>query len=295
MMGAIRLGFGVLGRVNPSAVAWCAERLFFTPPRPKSRGRIESFLASGRAFTVRVGGRSIAAWSWGQGPAVLLVHGWGGRGGQLSSFVEPLVRAGFSAVAFDAPGHGRSGRGMSSLVDFARALQAVVDVVGPAQAAISHSLGGAAVSFALHHGLALERAVLIAPPARPVEFAETFAARLGVDARAMARLRQRVEARLQVRWDEFDLPTLVRDFKTKLLVVHDRGDAEVAWSDGALLAEAWPEAHLATTTGLGHRRILRDPYVVASVVSFLAGRPVPAMPLTEGARLEAELFDPSLR
>jgi pimeloyl-ACP methyl ester carboxylesterase len=295
MTGAIRLGFEVLGRVNPGAAAWCAERLFFTPPRGRTKGRMESFLASGRAFTVRTGQGRLAAWRWGTGPVVLLVHGWGGRGGQLSSFVEPLVASGFTAVAFDAPGHGRSGRGMSSLVDFARGLDAVVAVVGPARAAISHSLGGAAVTFALHRGLALERAVFVAPPARPVEWAEAFAARLGISEPAMARLRERVETRLHVRWSDLDLPSLASRLRTELLVIHDRGDAEVAWSDGALLAESWPGARLATTTGLGHRRILRDPYVVAGAVSFVSGRPMPALPLTEGARLEAELFDRSLR
>ncbi|MGZ5446135.1 MAG: alpha/beta hydrolase [Thermoanaerobaculia bacterium] len=49
------------------------------------------------------------AWSWGEGPAVLLVHGWGGHAAQFQSFVEPLVRAGFRAIAFDAPSHGSSG------------------------------------------------------------------------------------------------------------------------------------------------------------------------------------------
>lgn len=294
MIGAIRLGMGVLDRVHPPAAAWWAEKLFFTPPPSRSR-RIESFLASGRGFSVRAGDHDVAAWSWGSGPVVLLMHGWGGRGGQFSAFVEPLVSAGYTAVAFDAPGHGRSGRGLSSLVDFARALRAVVDVVGPAHAAVTHSLGGAAVAFALHRGLELERAVFIAPPARPVEWAETFATRLGVGRRAMAQMRHRVETRLQVRWTELDFPSLVGGLATRLLIIHDRGDVEVPWKDGVLLAESWPDARLLTTTGLGHRRILRDPYVVASALSFVAGRRAPAVPLTEEARLEAELFDPSLR
>ena len=38
----------------------------------------------------------------------LLVHGWEGRGAQLGSLVGPLVEAGLSVVAFDAPAHGDS-------------------------------------------------------------------------------------------------------------------------------------------------------------------------------------------
>ena len=37
-------------------------------------------------------GKRIAAWRWGRGPTILLAHGWSGRGGQLSAFVEPFER-----------------------------------------------------------------------------------------------------------------------------------------------------------------------------------------------------------
>ncbi len=38
--------------------------------------------------------------------------------------------------------------------------------------------------------------------------------------------------------------------------------------------QAWPGAQLVTTDGLGHRRILRDPVVVAGATSFIAAHPV---------------------
>jgi hypothetical protein len=37
------------------------------------------------------------------------------------------------------------------------------------------------------------------------------------------------------------------------------------------IAAAWPDAELYLTSGLGHRRILADPGVVAAVVRFVAG------------------------
>ena len=55
----------------------------------------------------------------------------------------------------------------------------------------------------------------------------------------------------------------------------DRDDDEVAWTDGAAIAEAWPGARLVTTTGLGHRRILRDAQVVSQAVSFVSGATTP--------------------
>src|SRR3954471_12912224 len=94
-----------------------AERLFTTPRRHARPDRERAVLATARELTIDVTLRAprwngahttVAAWKWGQGPTVLLVHGWEGRGSQLGSFVEPLVAAGLSVVAFDAPGHGDS-------------------------------------------------------------------------------------------------------------------------------------------------------------------------------------------
>jgi pimeloyl-ACP methyl ester carboxylesterase len=292
MIRWLRRSMALTRAVHPPLAAWWAERLFFTPPRARSR-RIEAFLAGGQSFAVRSGGRRIAAWRWGHGPTVLLVHGWGGLGGQLSEMVDPLVRAGFTVVAFDAPGHGRSGRGMTSLVDFARAVDAITRAAGPLYGVVTHSLGGAAIAFALRRGLRVERAVFICPPARPVDWARTFADRLGVADDVMALMRRRAEKRLGVAWSDLDIPSFAGSLTTGLLVIHDKDDADVQWSDGELLARSWPGAELVTTTGLGHRRILRDPGVVERAVAFLSsGRPETP---TEAELLEAELFEPARR
>jgi pimeloyl-ACP methyl ester carboxylesterase len=70
----------------------------------------------------------------------------------------------------------------------------------------------------------------------------------------------------------FELTGMARQMTPPpVLVVHDRDDRETAWSGGRDLSRAWPDARLLTTSGLGHRRILSDPKVVAEVVRFVAG------------------------
>jgi pimeloyl-ACP methyl ester carboxylesterase len=55
------------------------------------------------------------------------------------------------------------------------------------------------------------------------------------------------------------------------LVIHDREDRDVPYEHGRQIAAAWPGAQLLTTTGLGHRAILRDPEVVRRTLTFLGG------------------------
>jgi len=54
------------------------------------------------------------------------------------------------------------------------------------------------------------------------------------------------------------------------LVVTDRGDRQTPYDDVVSFAETI-DAPLITTEGLGHRKILRDPDVIASVVEFVSG------------------------
>jgi len=52
-------------------------------------------------------GDGLIAWRWGEGPAVLLVHGFEGNRAQFAAIIEALVERGFAAVALDVPAHRR--------------------------------------------------------------------------------------------------------------------------------------------------------------------------------------------
>jgi pimeloyl-ACP methyl ester carboxylesterase len=295
---AARLAMRALERTAPGLGAALAERLFFTPPRTTLAPPVRDLLATGREFRVCVDGGRVAACAWGHGPAVALVHGWGGRGGRLAAaFVAPLVSSGFSVVTFDAPGHGASDGTLSSMPQLCRALLAVADAAGSLFGVIAHSMGGSASALALSHGLQLERAVFIAPAADPARYAEDFASALAVGPAAMAGMRSRSEARLGCRWSELNVPRMAAAFDVPLLVIHDREDSTVPFSEGEAIAAAWRGAQLVATAGLGHREVVRDPAVVAQAVEFVRrGEPAarlaapPCAVGDEGAWVDGDLY-----
>lgn len=266
---AIRAAFGTVGRVAPAVAARWAETIFCTPPRHAPRSSEEAFLSTGRGFAVAWEGERLAAWEWGAGPTVLLVHGWGSRAGRFTRLAGALVHAGFRAVLYDAPAHGASTGRFASLPEFARALRAVADAVGPAYGLVGHSLGGAAISLALHAGLPARRAVLLAPPSDVVVFSHAFAEHVRLPRRAHDVMRRNLEARLRIRWEDTHIPTLARSLRTPVLLVHDREDSDVPYRHAEEIAAAWPQARLVATTGLGHRAIVRDPSVIRLAVEFL--------------------------
>ena len=275
---ALLASVGILSRVAPSPAASLAQRLFLTPPRHPVPDRERDLSIRARRTAIRVEGRQVVSWTVGTGPRVLLVHGWGGRGAQLGGFVEPLVGRGFSVAWFDGPAHGASDGRRVTIPETATALRTIVDALGPAQGIIAHSGGGMVTAWAVRQWLldgfvGLPEAIaLVAPPASFGGYVEHFVRLAGLSAAARGVFRHRLEVRVGAPLRTFDLPCLAADLPAGGLVVHDRDDREVPWADGASVAAAWPDAELVTTHGLGHRRILRDPAVVAQVTAFLAER-----------------------
>jgi pimeloyl-ACP methyl ester carboxylesterase len=266
---AIRAAFATMGRVAPEVAARWAGTLFCRPPRHQPRARDHAFLAEGRQYTLMKGDQQIAAWEWGSGPLVLLVHGWGSRAGRFSTLGPALVEAGFRVVAHDAPAHGLSTGTESALPLFAEAVRIVGTHFGPVAAVIGHSLGGASAVLALRDGLAAERAVLISAPSNIEVFSDRFAGFFALPPQARAIMQRNLENRFSMVWAEAHTSALARTLTQPALIVHDHDDTDVPEADARAIAQAWPGARLVITQGLGHRGVLRSSEVVHHVLEFL--------------------------
>ena len=92
----------------------------------------------GTESTVETGGATIWFASYGEGPAVILLHGGMGHSGNFGKQVAAIASAGYRVVVVDSRGHGRSTRGVQPLSYelFASDLEAVMDAAGLASASI---------------------------------------------------------------------------------------------------------------------------------------------------------------
>lgn len=277
----IRAAFRLLCPLAPGLAARWAVRLFRTV-RPYRRPRREQeWLAGARPFTIEAdipfsGRTSLAAWSWGEEgrPTVLLVHGWEGRGSQMGAFAAPLVAQGFRVVTYDGPGHGDSGGGLSSLPEFAAGVAAAARQVGPLAGIAAHSFGVAATCYALLEGSLTDeqvgRLVFVAPPDDLQRYIRHTAELLGLTTEVEERFVGQLQRRFGVDWHASRRATTRAARPLPLLVIADCDDDETPLAGARQVASAWPESRLLATSGLGHRRILRQPQVVATAAAFLA-------------------------
>ena len=280
----IRTGFAVGGRLLPALAERQAARLFLTPRtrRGATPTALHAELLPERAMQRRAGeheaaypelatGR-IALWSWGRGPAVLLVHGWSGSASDMAPIGAELVRAGYRAVMFDMPGHGESAAKPTNLFVYLRTLEALAAIVGPLDGIVGHSLGGSATALALGGGVVqAKRAALVAPALSPWAFAWHFADVIGLPAARVPGMVARTEKLVGAKADSLNAAEAVASLQTPGYLVHDPADLEVPFEHSTGIAAAWPGATLVARPGLGHRRILKDPATVAGIVGFVKG------------------------
>lgn len=279
MNAPTRTFFRLLSALSPALAGRLAARLWFRIPKPPIAETARRFLATGERHDVLVNGRRVATWRWGTGPAIVLVHGWGGYAAQFQVLILAFVAAGFRVIAFDAPSHGASDPGRlgpnhTTLFEFSDALRELARDAGEIAAVVAHSGGCAAVAWALTQDatLRIRRLVFVAPFGRALPYMELFRKALGLSPEALTRFQRSTEAEYGFLWSDFDVTTMparIRSAVPPLLVFHDTKDRETSWQDGADIAAAWPQAQLVSTTGLGHNRILRDPDVVASATRFI--------------------------
>jgi pimeloyl-ACP methyl ester carboxylesterase len=263
-----RATFRAYGTLLPGHAARWFEGMLLTP-RPVPALNLPTPAAPHVVQRVPYGTGWLTMTEWGTGPAVLLVHGWGGSAASFNAFIEPLAAAGYRAVTVDLPAHGRSDGRRTNLVDCAGAVLQVGRAAGSLAGIVTHSFGGPVTALAWRHGLRAERVVMLAPPQSIRGVSLPVGDWLGLPRSVSERMLDEFALRLGVTWEELRTDRLAAALGAPLRVVHDEDDRIIPWSHGAAVARAAPRGSLRTTSGLGHRDVLVDPAVIADAVAFL--------------------------
>lgn len=236
-------------------------------PRRRARPRIAPALADAEHRMVN----GVAAWRLGQGPAVLMVHGWEDDNSLWTPLIDQLSMIGRAVVAIDLPAHGYSEGERVPLLTAAKAVADVAAEMGPIDAIVAHSFGSpAAVTAIEEHGLAPTHVVLIGSALHQRGQIIKLAERNDIPMEVVEHIFSTYEEDVGRPVDWFDLRRAAPAMTAKALILHSLDDDACDYTGAQELAELWPGAELALTDGLGHRMIAQDPSVVERIVDFVA-------------------------
>ncbi len=271
------------GRHTPERVPIPADaagliEMFCTPPFFPETEYDRRACADAEPLDVPFEDIVLKGYAWGDGPVVLLLHGWGSRASHMASIARVLSRKGFRAIAIDMPGHGGSMKEesdhRSSLPRFCRALACVAGTVGKLHAVVGHSLGGAAAVLtaggspvAPKGGIDTERLVAISSPAGLETIVDSFCRMHDIPDRRNE-IMDGIESGYGFPREAYSTISAARSLNARLLIVHDRDDPVVPFADAEKVHAACPTARLVITEGARHREILANRIMLRAVREF---------------------------
>jgi pimeloyl-ACP methyl ester carboxylesterase len=207
-----------------------ALRRLMTPARqePSRVPQVSGLLTFHRV--IDTGAHRLAAWEWGKGPAVLLLHDWDGEARDLESFIAPLVSAGYRALAADLPAHGRSSGSQAGVADWQRAINALARHAGTVQGVVAAGLGATVALRTALAGTALGRLALLAPLTSPKAALQHRALALGYPRERIPALLEEYETAQRLRLETLEARYLIHRVKQPMLVLEDSASADAVLS-----------------------------------------------------------------
>jgi pimeloyl-ACP methyl ester carboxylesterase len=269
----IRTKFSLLSSFSKKKAAASALDLFRTPQTRNTKLPSQIF-DKAEKLQFDIEGVTVHGYSWNHNvlKKVLIIHGFESSVVNFDHFVFPLMDKGYGVVAFDAPGHGRSGGTMISAPLFADMITMICEKYGPVQSFMAHSFGGLTLSMALENMDNNEnfKVVFIAPLTELKTAAESFFHLLKLDGKVQREFDERITDMGGHPLEWYSIRRAIKNIKAQVLWLHDEEDEQTPLRDALKVKkDNPPNVKFLLTKGLGHSQIYTDRKIVQEIIDFL--------------------------
>lgn len=221
----------------------------------------------------------IQGYHLGQGPAVVLVHGWNGGAHQFFPLMRGLAECGFRAISFDHFGHGHSSGERASLITFIDGVNAVLKfanrkVIAGLAGIVAHSMGTVALANVEPDLIGHNPLLMIAPVFR---FRDYFARMVNLGNLHPDLCNQyiaRFERSHEIDYDNVGLLARLPQYAEQTILVHDKLDQISPFRDSLKFISANPATRLNALENWGHERIILSESVWLQLKNMLNYRDI---------------------
>jgi len=246
-----------------------AWKLFVTPRKGRIKDTELPFLDTASQGVITHNSTAIATYHWeGSNKTVLLAHGWESNSHRWETLITDLNTLDYNVIALDAPAHGKTSGKHFNAILYSECIDKVAQVYQP-DIIIGHSVGGMASMFYQyqHQNPTVEKLILLGAPSEFTGVFKRYVDMLGFNKRISQGLNDTVYKTFNKRPDYFSLAQFVKDVSTETLLIHDKEDKIIPYSDAELIIENLKKGRLITTEGFGHS--LRKKEINSHIIKFI--------------------------
>ncbi|MFK7780815.1 alpha/beta hydrolase [Psychroserpens sp.] len=252
------------------AAANLAMRLFSSPKRTRLKESEKDFLETAFIEDIKCNDITIMTYRWlGKRDTILLAHGWESSSVRWKDLILKLKALDFNVIALDAPAHGRSGGKLFNAVIYSECINAVAKKF-KANIVIGHSVGGMATTFFQHKYQlpTIQKLVLLGAPSNFVDVFGRYVNMMGYNSRISKTMDIIVHERFNNKPEHFNAAKFSETITAQGLLIHDKYDAIIPYSDAEDFKNFYKNSKLITTEGFGHG--LKSDTVDAHILDFIS-------------------------
>ncbi|KOO15149.1 esterase [Vibrio xuii] len=253
--------------VAPKHAEKTARKLLLTPARAKPKNAEPTGLVKGEVQSKE---GMLKTYALGSGPVWVLAHGWSGSASQFYPLMQHIASKGFTALAYDHPGHGRSGGVYGHIPAFVHGLEAILDSVDEVAGLVAHSMGSASSIECHHQKLIGKPFLLIAPVLDYLENLFGSVARSGYSMKLFNAVVSEIEEQYRYPIQSVDPYNKLKLRTAATIIVHDEGDKFAKFSVSERAASEMDKVKLVATQGQGHGRVMKCSEVMQSFDELIA-------------------------
>jgi pimeloyl-ACP methyl ester carboxylesterase len=242
----------------------------FSLPRKGTLNEIQKeYLSTARQQKIAFEDGLFMLYHWkGDGPTVLLNHGWESNAWRWKHLIGNLQAKGFNLIAIDAPAHGASGGKYFTAVKYSRIISTVMDLYEP-NIVVAHSVGAMATIYqeSQHQHACLQKLVLLGSPNSLEVIMRGYQKLTGFNNRVYENLNSLLKKTYGFRIEEFNTADFAATISVPSLIVHNEDDKIVPVEAMYHIAARMPQSRMYLSKTGGHS--LHTDEVVEQVVQFL--------------------------
>lgn len=261
--------------LSPKRTLKLSLRLVSFLSKKKIRPEDRVYYNLGFNMTIEVEGRHLNGCIWGEGPVLILVHGWMSCSASWKAYISYFVQNGYQVRTIDAPGHGLNTYQHFDIAFYFKAIDHLIKETSNLYAIIGHSIGATAAFFGTlqNRHISIRKLVLISPYSSLHQLSNEMANFLQLNENFVEVFDEHVYSVLGRRLEELEITKHVSLLgSVEIDIIHADNDPVISQQESINITNVSPDnVALHKVEGTGHAK--SHPKVMEQVFNRLPRMP----------------------